>query len=1244
MSGYYRFPTIFHDTVVFVSEDDLWSVPVSGGIARRLTSNVGEVSAPFFSPDGKWLAFVGREEGASEVYVMAAQGGPARRLTFLGSQSRVIGWTTDASSILFSSSYGQPSGHDHLLYKIAVDSQNGEATRLPYGEARSISFGPNGGVIVGRNTNDLARWKRYRGGSTGRLWIDRTGNTQFEPFLAELAGNITSPMWIVTASAQGSNANDGLGRIFFASDHEGVGNLYSCAVDGSQLRRHTDHEDFYTRHATTDGAQIVYHAGADLYVFDIASDTSQRIEIVYPSPRVQRNRKFADAARYLDSYQLHPSGKAMAITSRGKLFTFFNHEGPVLQLGQRDGVRYRQPEWFNDGRRLVVVSDELGEESLEIRTGNPNAPVRRLEKLDIGRIVTLKMSPREDKIALTNHRHELLLVDLSNLEETESKAETAQNRVTLVDRSPYRQIAGFNWSPDGYWLAYGYAATTQTTEIRLYHLTDGDASTANNQGNSSAFPNPIAITQPVLHDLRPAFDPDGRFLYFLSCREFNPVHDGLHFDIGFPWGMRPYLVLLQSDSFNPFVPRPDLEGDERESNASSGSGKNDGNGGSTPASDNDDDDDDDEDEGGESSDKAAQPAQEPQDDNNTASDGGSTQEETASAAPATPNDPNAAKPEQSKPNEAKNTKAERRLRIDLEGISQRVIAFPIPDGRYYQVMGISGKVLFSSFDIVGLLPSMPRDDDDHRNEGTLRAYSFKDYKFETLVDDINGFHLSRNGKKLIYGSGRRLRVINAGDKPPGDGGNSRRSGWIDLHRVKISVDPHSEWEQMFREAWRLQRDHFWTEDMAQVDWNSVYERYFPLIERVSSRSEFSDLMWEMQGELGTSHAYEYGGDYRSRPYYGQGFLGATCTWDAAAGGYRVSDIVAGDAWNNGTTSPLLSPGADIRNGDLLLAINGQSLSASLSPAQLLVNQADNEVLLTFALREPSPSAEAPKKGKKKGAKSAPVVKSEESPTEETAVATTLPPSTDTPTSINGRQEVRYAVIRTLTSEAGCRYRAWVEGNRRRVHEASDGKIGYLHIPNMGVYGYAEFHRGYLAEITRQGLVVDVRFNGGGNVSQLILEKLARRRIGYDFSRWGGLTPYPAESVAGPLVALTNEHAGSDGDIFCHGFKLMKLGPLIGKRTWGGVIGISPRHSLVDGTTTTQPEFSFWFEDIGWNLENQGAIPDIEVDIAPHDYAAGRDPQLDQAIHEALRLLEANPVVIPNFENRPSRAVPKLPPR
>ncbi|MCB0187917.1 MAG: hypothetical protein KDE31_26800, partial [Caldilineaceae bacterium] len=188
-------------------------------------------------------------------------------------------------------------------------------------------------------------------------------------------------------------------------------------------------------------------------------------------------------------------------------------------------------------------------------------------------------------------------------------------------------------------------------------------------------------------------------------------------------------------------------------------------------------------------------------------------------------------------------------------------------------------------------------------------------------------------------------------------------------------------------------------------------------------------------------------------------------------------------------------------------------------------------------------------------------------------------------SASGRS--RSVIVRTIYSEERAYYRAWVEQNRQQVHEVAKGRVGYVHIPDMGPNGYAEFHRSYLAEIDREALIVDVRYNGGGHVSQLILEKLARRRIGYDFSRWGGLEPYPADSVGGPIVALTNEHAGSDGDIFCHSFKLMQLGPLIGKRTWGGVVGISPHHALVDGTVTTQPEFSFWFADVGWSIENYG---------------------------------------------------------
>ena len=227
------------------------------------------------------------------------------------------------------------------------------------------------------------------------------------------------------------------------------------------------------------------------------------------------------------------------------------------------------------------------------------------------------------------------------------------------------------------------------------------------------------------------------------------------------------------------------------------------------------------------------------------------------------------------------------------------------------------------------------------------------------------------------------------------------------------------------------------------------------------------------------------------------------------------------------------------------------------------------------------------------------------------------------------------LVRALRDERMLRYRAWVSANRRLVHERTGGRVGYVHIPDMGPWGFAEFHRGYLTEFERNGLIVDVRYNRGGHVSPLLLEKLARKRVGYDVSRYGPPQPYPPESLGGPMVALTNQFAGSDGDIFSHCFKLYGLGTLVGMRTWGGVVGINPYHELVDGTVTTQPEYSFWFVDAGWHVENYGTDPDIEIDIAPQDAAAGIDPQMDASLRLIEELLGAAqpPLEFPPFPNR-----------
>jgi tricorn protease len=1113
-AGYYSLPAIHGDTVVFVCEDDLWTVATTGGVARRLTSNLGMVGKPALSPDGQWVAFTGREEGTSEVYLMPAGGGPTQRLTYLGGATRVVGWTPEKpdqpSAIVFSGNSGQPLERQLVLY--SIPSTGGEPQRLPTGPAVSIAFGPQGGQVIGRNTVDLARWKRYRGGTAGDLWIDAAASGQWRRLIS-LPGNLALPLWLGE-------------RVFFISDHEGVGNLYSCLPTGADLRRHTHHADYYVRHAASDGQRIVYQAGGDLYLYDPASaSASQRIAIAWRSPRVQRNRKFVDAARYLQHYALHPTGYAVALTSRGQLFTMANWEGAVLQHGEATtpventpaAVRRHGVVWLHDGKRLATISDAPGEETVEVQYADASQPPQRLDGLDIGRPVLLAASPTTDQVALTNHRNELTLVDLS----------LASAKV--LDRSPYQRLRGLAWAPDGRWIAYGYADSTQTSIIRLANVATGTITD---------------VTRPVLRDEEPAFDPEGKYLYFLSARDFDPVYDNLHFDLSFPNGMRPYLVTLRKDLPSPFVPLPrppEEKSKDKDKPAAT----------HTPGT---------------------QEGRDP--DGRSAAGQGELSAEAS--------------------NEAADSPSVEPLVIDLEGIADRIVAFPVSEGLYGQIRGSKGKALFTVWPPVGSLNDRWLPSEAPAAKATLEVYDFADQKHDTLVEGVTSFELSLDAKSLIYRAGNRLRVLKAGEKPEekNNAQPSRKSGWLDLDRLRVSVLPGAEWAQMYRHAWRLQRDQFWSADMSGVDWQAVYRRYWPLVSRIACRSEFSDLMWEMQGELGTSHAYEFGGDYRPEPNYPQGFLGADLAFDAAAGGYRITHIVRGDPWDEDACSPLSAAGINVAEGDVLLAIAGQRLSRDLSPQQALVHLAGEDVLVTVAGRD--------------GA------------------------------------EARTVTVKTLRRESPARYREWVEANRQRVHAATGGRIGYVHIPDMGARGYAEFHRGFLAEVIREGLIVDVRFNGGGHVSQLLLEKLARRRIGYDVPRWSAPESYPSYAVPGPIVALTNEQAGSDGDIFCHAFKLMQLGPVIGKRTWGGVIGIWPRETLIDGGVTTQPEFSTWFEDVGWGVENYGTDPDIEVEIAPHDHVAGRDPQLDRAIAEALRRLEENPPKAPDFSSRPRLALPALP--
>ena len=1067
-SGYKRFPTIHDNNVVFVCEDDLWEVPSSGGVARRLTSNSGEVSNPYYSPDGKHIAFSGKEEGEKDVYVIPSEGGANRRVTFIGKNTKVIGWTQDSSYILFSTDAKSPFMGRSELYKVSING--GISEKLSFGVANNIAFGSGGGVLLGKNTLDPARWKRYKGGTAGVFWIDRKGNGKFEKFLKDIGGNLASPMWI----------ND---RIYFISDHEGIGKLYSCNLKGSGIKSHSENKEYYVRNASTDGKKIVYHSGAEIYVFDPSAGEENKINIQYHSPQIQRQRKFIDAERYLQDYNISPDGNSITVTTRGKSFYFSDWEGPVMQTGKQHGVRYRQTQWLHDKESLVTISDEEGHESVEVHTLTDGMnKVKRIKNPDIGIIARLKVSPKENLIAVSNNRHELFIIDL--------KSES----LTLIAKSNFERIEDFCFSPDGKLIAYSMSNAHFLSSVYLYDI---DAK-ENHQITSSGF-----------RDYQPTFDPDGRFIYFLSAREFNPVYDTSYFQLGFPLGVRPYLISLRKDIVSPFT----------------------------------------------------------QEYSRIFSKNGSYK-----------------KDKDSKKHDDK------KIKVDYEDIQNRIISFPLPEKNYFQIMAVKDGLVYSREPIKGALHHWYWE--KHPSDEALERFDFKTQKTEHIARKVVSFKISMNGKSLVYRTENKLFLKsdifddNGYDSDEKESSKSK-SDWIDLSRVKVNLDPMSEWEQMYNEAWRLQKEHFWTPDMSGIDWNLVYHRYLPLLESVATRSEFSDLIWEMQGELGTSHAYEWGGDYKPSPNYRLGSLGADYLFDEKEKAYRITHIINGDSWKN--NSPLRNLGVEINEGDFIIAINGEELNSKITPNALLVNRAKSYVNVT--------------------------IKS----------ATT------------GKTKIFN--IKTNATDFDARYREWVENKRKYVHEKSNGKLGYVHIPDMGPDGFSEFHRYYLDESSRDGLVVDIRDNGGGHVSQLILELLSRKQLGYDLSRYGSTGTYPSHSVAGAIVCITDEYAGSDGDIFSHNFKQMKLGTLVGKRTWGGVIGINPRLALADGTLTTQPEYATYMNDVGWGVENYGTDPDIEVEISPQDYAEGKDPQLDKAISVVMNQLKKNPVKIPKFDKKPKLNLP-----
>jgi tricorn protease len=534
--------------------------------------------------------------------------------------------------------------------------------------------------------------------------------------------------------------------------------------------------------------------------------------------------------------------------------------------------------------------------------------------------------------------------------------------------------------------------------------------------------------------------------------------------------------------------------------------------------------------------------------------------------------------DESKPgakNEAEKDEAPEPVKIDLDGLTDRVVELPIDRGNYGGLEATKGKLFFISAPLMGFA-EMPGLFQPVGPVLTLMAYDLEEKKAEPFVEGISGYDVSGNGEKVaVMKAPGELYVVGAATAP----GAALAEGKVSLDGLLLELDPRAEWRQIYFEAWRQMRDYYWDPGMGGIDWKKERDRYATLLPRLATRADLGDLMGELYGEMSTSHTYVFGGDPgREVPRVGIGMLGARL--EKADGAYRVARIYRTDPADN-VRSPLLEPGVAVEEGDYLLAVNHLPFAADRPFYAAFVNTAAKEVVLTV---------------------------------------------NDKPR-LEGAREV---LVKPLRSEGDLIYSDWVRSNREYVADKTGGRIGYIHVPDMWQDGLIEFNTWFYPQLHKEGMVVDVRWNGGGAVSQMLVDRLRRPLDSFDRARGGGISTYPARTLNGPFVVLTNEFAGSDGDIFPRAIQLEGLAPVIGTRSWGGVVGISSLRPLVDGGLITQPESAWWDRRDGWGLENRGVEPDIRVVDSPQEIARGVDSQLDRAIEEVLRLHREQPPAKPGF--------------
>jgi tricorn protease len=1077
-------PTLSKTEIVFAYGGYLWSVAREGGNARQLTTG-GHEAGPEFSPDGKWIAFTGEYDGNVDAFVMPAEGGEPRRLTWHPGADSVVGWTRDSKRVLFRSGRTAYADFDRL-YTVAVEG--GVPEVLPMWRGEDGWYSPDGTRFAYvPNLRWQESWKRYRGGQTTPVYIVTLSDLSLEKLPRENSNDF-APVWMGDT-------------VYFLSDRNGAVTLFAYDTKTKSVKQAVENKGLDLKSLSAGPDALVYEQFGGIYVYDPQEGEAKRVDIHIAGDLPATRPHFEKVADKISGAGISPSGTRAVFEARGEIYTVPAEKGNVRNLTRTPAIAERDPSWSPDGKSVAFFSDESGEYALHVvdQTG-----LGTVKKIDLGKPGSFfygpTWSPDSKKIAFTDKRLNLWYVDVE-------KPTAAPVKVDADLYDAWGVLMTPAWSPDSKWLTFTKFLPNHMRAVFVHSLESGKSS---------------QITDGLSDARFPVFDKGGKVLYFTASTDLGLAVTWLDLS-GFqrPVSRNVYGVVLKKGDANPIEP----QSDDEKADAAKGDDK---------SKDADKKDDNDKDKKKGDADKG-----------------------------------------KGKDDKGKDEKKEEPVKvvIDLENIGQRVVAMPIKAANYVTLDAGKAGTLF-----VTEIPDVPP-----LNAPTLATVSKFDLttrKTEPFLGGLSGFAVSANGEKVLYhmGEGPTWFIAATGAAPkPGEGA-------LKLDDMEVKVDPRAEWNQMYHEVWRIERDFLYDPHFHGLDLAAAEKKYAPYLKGAGGRADINHLFVEMLGEVTIGHMFIFGGDVPKVPEVRSGLLGAD--YNVGNGRYRFAKIFNGENWNPELRAPLTQPGVDVKVGDYLLEVNGADVRPPADVYSFFENTAGKQIRIKVSVNADG-------------------------------------------------KDARDVTVVPVADEFPLRNRAWEEDSRRKVDELSGGKVAYVHVPDTANGGFLNFNRFYFAQTDKQAAVIDERYNHGGAIADYIIDLLERPLRNCATTREGEKWCSPLAQIYGPKTMVINEMSGSGGDALPWMFRQDKIGPLVGTRTWGGLVGIGGYPALLDGGGVTAPRAAIYGLHGEWEVENHGIAPDIEVENDPASVAAGHDAQLEKAVQVTLEALKKNPVVIPEHPAYPN---------